>query len=116
MAYDELLADRVRQILAEKNVDYEEKKMFGGLCYMVDGKMCFGVEKINLMARIGPDAYEDALTRKGCQQMEFTGRPMKGFVTVVPEGFDMDEDLKYWIQLCLDYNPIAKSSKKKKKK
>ena len=115
MAYDELLADRIKSVLDSKRISYEEKKMFGGLCFMVDDKMCLGVEKDRLMARIGPDAYEDALTQKGCQEMTFTGRPMKGFVFVEDEGLDLDEDLEFWVDLCLAYNPIAKSSKKKKK-
>ena len=116
MAYNEFLADRVRQILHDKKVDYAEKKMFGGLCFMVDDKMCIGVEKERLMARVGPDAYEQALEKSGCREMDFTGRPMRGYVFVDPEGVDMDSDLEYFVQLCIDFNPLAKSSKKKKKK
>lgn len=82
---------------------------------MVDDKMCVGVVKNNLMVRIDPEIHGEALTRKGCREMDFTGRPMKGFVFVEPEGIDMDEDLQYWIQRALDYNPRAKSSKKKGK-
>ena len=67
--------------------------------------MCVGITKNNLMARIDPDIYEEALTKPGCQEMNFTGRPMKGFVFIEPEGIDMDEELEYWIQLCLDFNP-----------
>jgi len=85
--------------------------MMGGLCYMVDDKMCIGVVKNNLMARIDPDIYEEALTKKGCKEMDFTGRSMKGFVFVEPRGVDLDEDLDYWVELCLDFNPLAKSSK-----
>ncbi|MBX2871335.1 MAG: TfoX/Sxy family protein [Saprospiraceae bacterium] len=115
MAYSELLADRIRQILADKGIATVEKKMMGGLCFMVDDKMCLGVIKEELMARIGPDAYEAALEKAGSRAMDFTGRPMKGYVFVEPEGIDMDKDLSYWIQACLDFNPLAKSSKKKKK-
>ena len=115
MAYDEYLADRIRTVLNEKKVSFEEKKMMGGLCYLVDDKMCLGVVKSNLMARIDPDIYDQAMTKTGCREMDFTGRPMKGFVFVEPEGIDMDEDLDYWVELCLDFNPKAKSSKKKKK-
>jgi len=114
MAYDELLADRIRNTLAEKKVYARELKMMGGLCFMVDEKMCVGIVKNNLMARIGVDSYENALGKKGVQPMDFTGRPMNGYVFIDPEGVDMDEDLEYWVQLCLDYNPLAKSSKKKK--
>jgi TfoX/Sxy family transcriptional regulator of competence genes len=113
MAYDELLADRIRLALTNKKVPTLEKKMMGGLCFMVDNKMCVGIIKDELMARIDPDIYEMALSKKGCHEMTFTGRPMKGFVLVTPEGIDMNKDLEYWIQLCLEYNPKAKASKKK---
>ena len=112
MAYDEFLADRIRVILKEKQVSFDERKMMGGICYMVNDKMCLGIVKSNLMARIDPELYEQVLSKKGCREMDFTGRTMKGFVFVEPEGIDMDQDLDYWIQLCLDFNPKAKSSKK----
>lgn len=80
---------------------------------MVDDKMCVGVVRENLMARIDPDIYEKALEKNGCKPMEFTGRPMKGFVFVEPEGVDQDEELEWWIGLALDFNPRAKSSKRK---
>lgn len=112
MAYDEFLADRIKAALKNLQVTYVEKKMMGGICYMVNDKMCIGVVKNNLMARIDPEVYDQALTKPGCREMDFTGRPMKGFVFVEPEGVDMDEDLDYWVELCLDFNPRAKSSKK----
>lgn len=115
MAYDEFLADRVREILTRKSIPFHDKKMMGGLCFMVDEKMCVGIVKNDLMARIDPEIYEEALTKEGCRQMDFTGRPMKGYVFIEPEGIDLDEDLEYWVQLCLDFNPKAKASKKKKK-
>ena len=115
MAYDEHLADRIRQTFNEKGIPVEEKKMMGGICYLVNDKMCAGVNKDRLMARIDPDIYEEVLTRKGCREMDFTGRIMKGFVFVESVGTDLDTDLARWIQLCLDYNPKAKSSKKKPK-
>lgn len=113
MAYSELLADRVRQVLNERKVPTEEKKMMGGLCFMVDDKMCVGIVGEELMARIDPDIYEEALDKPGCKEMNFTGRPMKGFVFIESEGTDMDDDLDYWVELCLEFNPRAKSSKKK---
>jgi len=122
MAYDEFLADRVRQLLKEKSVSSLEKKMMGGLCFMVDDKMCCGLltdkstDSPVLMARIGIDNYEGALKKPHCSEMNFTGRSMKGYVFVSADGIDLDEDLNYWIQLCLDFNPLAKSSKKKKTK
>lgn len=116
MAYNEFLADRMRVILNEKSVNYLEKKMMGGLTFMVDDKMCLGIVKDDVMARINPDIYDEALQKIGCKEMKFTGRPMKGFVFIEPEGTDMDSDLDHWIQLALEYNPFAKSSKKKSKK
>ena len=115
MAYDEHLADRIRQSLDNKRVDYLEKKMFGGLCFMVDDKMCIGIVKDELMARVGPDHYETALSKNGAKEMNFTGRSMKGYVYVEPEGIDEEAELDEYIQMCLDFNPLAKSSKKKKK-
>lgn len=116
MAYDEHLADRIHQVLEEKKIAYTTKKMFGGLAFMVDAKMCIGIVKGELMARIGTDAYESALSKDGCKKMNFTGREMKGYVFVNDDGYDLDEDLAYWIQLALDFNPLAKASKKRTKK
>jgi TfoX/Sxy family transcriptional regulator of competence genes len=113
MAYDEHLADRIRTSFKQKRVRFEEKKMMGGLCFLIDDKMCVGIHKDRLMARIDPEIYDSALTRKGCEKMTFTGKEMKGFVFVNPPGTDHDKDLDYWVQLCLDFNPKAKSSKKR---
>ncbi len=116
MPYSELLADRLRQVLDEKRVNYVEKKMMGGLCFMVQDKMCVGIIHEDLMARIGPDLYEEALQMKGARKMNFTKRPMKGYVFVDSDGTDLYEDLSNWVQMALDFNPEAKASKKKKKK
>lgn len=113
MAYDEFLADRIRNVLRAKNVFYSEKKMMGGLTFMVNDKMCVGIVKENLMARVGGEIYEECLGKKGCKEMNFTGKPLKGYVFIEPDGIDMDDDLAYWIQLALDFNPKAKSAKKK---
>lgn len=115
MPYDEHLDDRIQKIFQDKHMPFEAKKMMGGICYLVDDKMCAGIVKDKLMARIDPEIYETALSKKGCTPMDFTGQTMKGFVFVEPEGIDMDKDLENWIDLCLEYNPKAKSSKKKKK-
>jgi len=115
MAYDAYQEERINRILDEMKLDYHSKKMMGGLCYMMDDKMLCGIVKNQLMARIGVDAYEEALTKDHVSEMNFTGRAMKGYVFVDEEGMDMDEDLEYWIQKCIDFNPMAKSSKKKKK-
>ena len=114
MAFDELLADRIKAVLIEKNSLFEEKQMMGGLAFMVNNKMCVGVVKNKMMARINPDIYEDAITKEGCHPMDFTGRPMKGWIFLEPEGIDLDDDISYWVELALEYNPKAKSSKKKK--
>ena len=120
MAYDEGLAERIREVFQNKETEWVEKKMMGGLCFMVDDKMCCGIHfdsKKNtdlLMARIGEEAAAQALKRKGCYPMDITGKPMKGFVFVDADGYDEDEDLAYWIQLCIDFNPQAKSSKRKR--
>ncbi len=113
MAYNIFLSDRINQVLKDKGVKFIEKKMMGGLTYLVDGKMCVGIVKDNMMARVGPDIYEACLTKEGCIPMDFTKRPLKGYVFIEPIAYDMDEDLEYWIQLALDFNPKAKSSKKK---
>lgn len=113
MAYDEHLAARIDGVLKEKRVRFEAKKMMGGLCYMINDKMAVGVVKDSLMIRIDPALYESSLRKKGCRPMDFTGKVLKGFLLVDSIGIDMDKDLEYWIQLCLDFNPKAKASKKK---
>ena len=115
MAYNEHLADRIKQLLESRKVKFTEKKMFGGLCFMVDDKMLIGVEKERLMARIDPEDESKALKRKGAKPMDFTGKVMKGFVFIDEKALDMDDDLEYWVTLCLKYNPKAKASKKKGK-
>ncbi len=113
MAYDERLADRIREILVDQP-DIEEKQMMGGVAFMVNNKMCVGVIKDEMMARIDPDVYEEALEKHGCHPMDFTGKPMKGWVFISPEGIDKVKDLHYWIGLALDFNMKAKPSKKRK--
>ena len=95
MAYNENLVNRVRERLSHLK-QVEEKAMFGGICFMVNGKMCMGVTKDDLMCRIDPDVENEALERRGCRPMDFTGRPMKGYVYVEPEGFEADEALENW--------------------
>ncbi|MBI1824220.1 MAG: TfoX/Sxy family protein [Nitrospirae bacterium] len=112
MAYDEKLVSRLRSELGQRK-GISEKKMFGGLTFMVDGKMCLGVLNDDLMARIDPEVYEASLRKNGCRGMTFTGRPMKGFVFISPEGTGNKKDLNYWIDLAFDFNKRAKKSKKK---
>lgn len=116
MAYDTYLSDRISRVLKEKNIVFEEKKMMGGLCFMVDEKMCVGIVKESLMVRLNPEIQQEALLKEGCREMDFTKRPMRGFVYVDPEGIDTEDDLVYWIDCALEFNPLAKKSPKKKKK
>ncbi|WP_010584578.1 TfoX/Sxy family protein [Schlesneria paludicola] len=113
MAYDEDLAERVRAVLAARLVSADERPMMGGLCFMVDGKMCLGISKNRLMARIDRAIYDEALTRKGCIPMEITGRPMRGFVFVTPEGLRSKRNLESWVDLALEFNPRAVASRRR---
>jgi TfoX/Sxy family transcriptional regulator of competence genes len=97
MAYDERLAERVRAILGEE-AKVEERKMFGGLAFLVGGHMACGVEKSRLMLRIGPEAYEAALGEPHVLPMDFTGRPLRGFVYVEPEGVRAKPQLVRWVR------------------
>lgn len=114
MAYNEKLADRTREIIAETHKKVEEKRMFGGLCFMVNDKMCVGVEKERLMVRLDPARYDEAMEKEGCRPMDFTGKVMKGFVFVDADAVTTRKKLEYWVKLALDFNRKAKSSKKKK--
>ncbi|MCB0463153.1 MAG: RNA methyltransferase [Flavobacteriaceae bacterium] len=122
MAYDEYLADRIRQQLKGKQTPFTELKMMGGLCFKVDNKMLCGIhidKKYGdslLMARIGEEAYKTAINNKHCLPMDFTGRPMRGYIFVTPEGFDSESDLSNYLELCLAFNPLAKASKQKNRK
>ena len=115
MAYDEHLAERIRSILDARKINYLDKKMMGGLVFMVDDKMCVGIMKDQLMVRIGEEAFTINQHRLGCQKMDFTGRVLKGYALISPDGFDDEANFSDWINLCLDYNPRAKSSKKRNK-
>ena len=115
MAFNEKLADRTREVIAETHKKVEEKRMFGGLCFMVNDKMCVGVEKDRLMVRIDPDKYDEVMEKEGCKPMDFTGKIMKGFVFVDEGILNTKKKLEYWVKLALEYNKIAKASKKKKK-
>jgi TfoX/Sxy family transcriptional regulator of competence genes len=113
MAYNEKMADRVRELINETHTISEEKKMFGGLCFMVDDKMCIGIEKERLMIRLDPLKYEEVLEKEGCRPMDFTGKVMKGYVFVDMDALTSRKKLGYWVSLALEYNKIAKASKKK---
>ncbi|MFB9844384.1 TfoX/Sxy family protein [Mucilaginibacter ginsenosidivorans] len=111
MAYDEKLADRVREALADIP-DVEEKKMFRGVTFMVDDKMCVSVSGDELMLRLDPDLTEQLVEEPGTRPMVHGDKHMKGFIYISEERFRNQKDFDRWIKLALDYNPKAKSSKK----
>lgn len=96
MAYDEGLAQRIRETLSGRD-DVVEKKMFGGLCFMVRGHMACGIVKDEIMVRVGKARYEDSLAQPHAREMDFTGRALKGMVYVSPEGVESDADLAEWV-------------------
>ncbi len=112
MAYNELLADRIRNALRTRE-GVEEKKMFGGLAFMYKGKMACGIVKDDLMVRVVPSKYEVSLQKPHCREMDFTGKPMKGFLYVEPEGFDTDRQLDEWIGLGIEFAESAFPLKRK---
>ena len=113
MAYDEKLADRIRERLVDLPV-IEEKEMMGGLTFMVNHKMCVGIIKDEMMCRIDPDMHDKVVEMTGCRTMDFTKRPMRGYILIEDIGMKTQKEFEYWINLALEFNPKAKSSKKKK--
>ncbi len=116
MSYNEKIADRIREMIAETESNIEEKKMFGGLCFMVNDKMCVGVEKERLMVRLDPASYDNVMEKEGCKPMDFTGKVMRGYVFVDMDVLSTKKKLAYWIKMALEYNKVAKASKKKQTK
>lgn len=112
MAYSETLANGIRARLAGLR-KVEEKKMMGGLTFMVNGKMCVGIFKDDLMCRIDRDFHATAIKKTGCRTMDFTNRPMMGYVLVDETGMKTQKQFDYWIDLALGFNKKAKASKKK---
>jgi TfoX/Sxy family transcriptional regulator of competence genes len=102
VAYNERLASRVRQILAEGG-EVDERRMFGGLAFMVNGHMCCGISGDDLMLRLGPDRAERALEEPHVRPMDFTGRPMRGYVYVAAPGLRTEATLRRWLQLARDF-------------
>lgn len=121
MSYDEGLLERLREILhvvpssggfgyaaippkgGTTNRIVTEKKMFGGLCILVNGNMCCGIIEEMLMARVGPDRYFQCLELPHAREMDFTGKPLKGMIYVDPEGIAEDEDLQEWVRRCMNF-------------
>ena len=111
MAYNELLAGRIREALAYI-ADVEEKKMFRGITFMVNGKMCVSVGGDEMMCRIDPALHDMAIEQNGCREMIHGEKVMKGFVYVQEDELKTKKQLNYWIKLALDFNSRAKASKK----
>jgi hypothetical protein len=115
MTYDLKLADRIREyLMAFPELKIEEKPMFRGLAFMVNDKMCVNVSGENLMCRFDPALQEDIAEKKGFEPMIMKGKELKGYCYINPIGFKSKKDFEYWVGLCLEFNPRAKSSKKKK--
>jgi hypothetical protein len=116
MAYDAKLAGKIRDYLLQfPELKIEEKKMFSGLTFMVNGKMCISVSHTNLMCRFDPELHDEVAGKNGFQPMIMKGKEYKGYCYIDPSGFQSKKNLEYWINLCLDYNERAKIYKKKNK-
>lgn len=112
MAYDEKLADRIRESISEI-AGFTEKEMMGGLVFMLNEKMCLGIIKNELMCRIDPALHNEEVEKDGCRTMDFTKRPMKGYIMIDEFGLRNQKNVEHWIKLALDFNSKAKASKKK---
>lgn len=111
MAYDEKLAERVRDLLNDKR-GYVEKKMFGGICFMLYGNMVCGVVGDKLMARVGKENYLKLLKRKYADPMDITGKPLKGLLFVYAGGIKTKKNLQFWLDQCLEFvEPLPKKKK-----
>ena len=114
MAYNEKLTNRIREALAHLR-KVEEKKMFRGITFMVNEKMCISVGDNEIMCRIDPAIHEEVIQKKGCRTVVMKGREYKGYVYVNEDNIKAKKDLDYWVGLALDFNKRAKASKKRKK-
>ena len=113
MAYDNKLAERIRRYLTTKrDLVIAEKKMFGGLAFMINGKMCVNASGENLMCRFDPELEQEISQKLGYKKMVMKGKQYKGYCYVKPIGFRSQEDFENWVDLCLDFNKFAKSSKR----
>ena len=117
MAYDTNLADRVREYLAEiPEIEVEEKLMFNVLNFMVNGKTCVCVSNEKLMLRFDPSQQEELYEKDGYETMLMKGKEYKGYCYINPDGFKNRKDFEFFLNICLEYNKVAKSSKKRKAK
>ena len=115
MGYDPELAGRVAEIFAD-DAAVTSKKMFGGIAFLLDGKLLCGIDEGDLMLRVGESFYEEALTRVGVRKMDFTGKPMKGYVYIDETGFPTDDDLQDWLMRAYDFVETLPKKKPKNKK
>ena len=115
MPYNETLANRIREKLLPLP-DVEEKEMFGGLVFMVDNKMCIGVMKDKIMLRINPKTLDSLADMDGWEQMTMGGKSMNGYILVSEDAINQNKALDFWINLALEFNPLAKASKRRKTK
>jgi hypothetical protein len=102
MAFDEGLAERIRDVVSDEP-GLSERKMFGGLCFLANGNMCFGIIGSEIMVRVGPDAYDAVLRKRHARKMDFTGQSMRGMVYVAEEGISEDDALTEWLSRGLDF-------------
>ena len=112
MAINEKLTNRVRELLADVD-KVDEKKMFSGIAFMVDEKLCIAVRGDNIMVRIDPAIHDELVEKQGCSSMIMKGKDLDGYVVVNESALDTKKQLNYWVKLALDYNPKAKATKKK---
>jgi hypothetical protein len=102
MAFDEGLAERLRDVLSDQ-ADLDEKKMFGGLAFMLNGNLACGVIGDEMIVRVGPDGYDTAIAKPNTRVFDFSGKPMKGWIVVAPEGVESDEELAVWARQGVDF-------------
>jgi len=102
MPYDENLAKRIESILKSRR-EVTQKKMFGGFCFLLNGNMLCGINGHKLMVRVGQQNYEFALKQKHVTEMDFTGKPLKGMIYVLPDGMKRKDSLKKWVNMCIEF-------------
>jgi TfoX/Sxy family transcriptional regulator of competence genes len=115
MAYDTKLAERIRTVVGRRK-DVSEKEMFGGIAFLLDGKMFIGLANNQLMVRVGPDRHDEALARPHVRPMDFTGRPMRGYVYVAPAGYANARSLSAWIDWSTAFVATVKKQPKAARK
>ena len=104
--------DNIRQFLSKKKIAWEEKKMFGGICFMIDNKMCFGTTKGQFLVRVSPDEFDSLLENSNAEPMKHGSKIMKGYLFIDPQDCCTNDRLEFWIEKCLKYNSKIASSKK----